>query len=402
MSCAIAFRIVVVAALGSVSLMRSIGRGDDAAKPADKMKSAAIVPSPEPLTVEEALAKNVNLDFENVVLDKIASELSSRIKINVLVDWKALNDASIIPQMAFSLKCKDTPLRVALSRLLTPHELAFIEIDNRVLQITTSDIAQSRLVMRDYDIRSFAAPASEFSTKFMPDDPAALGGAFQIPAGGIRQVVIPALPAIGTLREKRNPWDAIQNLIMSVVSPSTWDANGGTASMSVFNGLLSVSQTEDNQAKIADLLSGLEQVRNQNPKTIGMMGNVWFKVTPAIVRIVKSLDSPVDFEYQDVPLKDIAESLAARYGISIELDQKALPDASIVPGTIFTMNLHEVSFRDRAQPAVGPEKSRLRDRERCAVDHDARRRKNEARNADLLRRRSDSGRGDRICPIAIR
>ncbi len=68
------------------------------------------------------------------------------------------------------------------------------------------------------------------------------------------------------------------------------------------------------------------------------------KLASGAERIMTALDQPTEFDFTEVPLKDVAEAIKARHGIEVQLDPKAITDlgASIdmpVSGTIKGISL---------------------------------------------------------------
>jgi hypothetical protein len=62
-------------------------------------------------------------------------------------------------------------------------------------------------------------------------------------------------------------------------------------------------------------------------------------------RILRALDQPVSLQLVDTPLKDIVDRLENEYGISIQLDDKALTDAGVNADTPITASFTNVRLR---------------------------------------------------------
>ncbi len=65
----------------------------------------------------------------------------------------------------------------------------------------------------------------------------------------------------------------------------------------------------------------------------------------AEAKILKALDEPANMEFVDTPLKDVVDQLKLQHGIEIQLDNKALGEASIAPDTPITKSLKGISLR---------------------------------------------------------
>jgi hypothetical protein len=65
----------------------------------------------------------------------------------------------------------------------------------------------------------------------------------------------------------------------------------------------------------------------------------------AEAKILKALDEPTEMDFVATPLKDVVEALKIRHGIEIQLDTKALTEASITPDTEVTRQLKGISLK---------------------------------------------------------
>ncbi len=65
----------------------------------------------------------------------------------------------------------------------------------------------------------------------------------------------------------------------------------------------------------------------------------------AEAKILKALDEPTEMDFVATPLKDVIEALKIRHGIEIQLDTKALTEASITPDTEVTKQLKGISLK---------------------------------------------------------
>ena len=188
-------------------------------------------------------------------------------------------------------------------------DLDIIESDDNVLTITTADVAKTRTTTQLYDVRKFADPAVEFSPG---------------PAS----------------------WTQISELVTSTVTPASWSGNGGAGSMAILDGNMVVSQTEEIQSQIADLLSLMETARRQAAEP----GNSEVPLTldspdAAELRIEQALESRQEFIFADIPLGDAVQILSKQLDVTVQLDTKAIIDAGITEKTPMSMKLHHVRAR---------------------------------------------------------
>lgn len=340
--------IAIPLVVGTLIVQSDCRGGPPAAKP-DAQTATAAAAIPAPTTVEQALDKSVDFNFTDKPLSEIAKSISEQSKINVVLDLRGLSDAGVDPNTPFTLIAKAVPLRAALRMLLATHDLAYIEIGDRVIRITTADIAQARFVVRYYDIQDFAEPTDPYLAKFTPQiKTRESAAAFQQAPQQTAPSVAPAANGhnVPVFLAERDRWDALENVITTVISPSSWDINGGAGTMEVVGSKLVVSQTEEIQNELATMIRGLEVVRQQDPMMLLKSGAEWFQMSQATAQIKAQLNSPTSCNFTDTPLIDIANYFAHKHGISIPLDTKALGDAGVTPDTTFSIKLDQVPLHD--------------------------------------------------------
>jgi hypothetical protein len=70
-------------------------------------------------------------------------------------------------------------------------------------------------------------------------------------------------------------------------------------------------------------------------------------------KIADALKQPTHLDFQDSPLQDVVDYLRDLHGIEIQLDEKALTDASIDLETQITKSLKGISFRSALRLVLG-------------------------------------------------
>jgi hypothetical protein len=111
--------------------------------------------------VEKALLTRVTLDVEDAPLYDIVEQWARQLDINVLVDYKALNDVGIDPTTPVDCKVTNLPLRSALKCLLRPLDLTWIVQDGSLV-VTTPEEAETRLSTRVYDVSSLLVSPPDY------------------------------------------------------------------------------------------------------------------------------------------------------------------------------------------------------------------------------------------------
>jgi hypothetical protein len=386
MSRAFVFPAFAVAALASLVLMLSDSRGD---APPQKSKSAAAAKSgskassrpkskpdksdvPESggasgeAKIEAELDKPIDMEYQDTPLKDIVDSLSSRLGIAIVLDNKALADASVTPDTTFTKTIRGIPLRSALHLLLADHDLNSY-VDHDVLLITTNDIAKAHTVTRVYDVGAFAETAESVKWQRTYNAPTAgcIGCIAQgapsqsttpqkikatVPSARVRTPTNSATasstaPATGRMPYNMSAgefdYDSIIEVITTTIAPTSWDSEGGVGSIAPFGGKLVILQTEEVQRQVAELLEAIKP--QATPVPLSLSGP---PVTSRYeAKIEDALDHPTDLEFVNTPLKDIADLLSSRLGITIVLDNRSLADASITPDTTFTKTLRGISLR---------------------------------------------------------
>lgn len=78
--------------------------------------------------------------------------------------------------------------------------------------------------------------------------------------------------------------------------------------------------------------------------------------SPAAYQIMAAVEQPTEMDYVDTPLSDVVESLAARHGIKIELDEKSLAGVGINRDTTITCQVKGLSLSAALAEILQPRK----------------------------------------------
>jgi hypothetical protein len=317
-----------LAALTGVLVLRSSSRGEGPSKetkaPAESHDrtpvKAGSKPSVQPFgqtAVGRALAEPAELKFVDTPLRDITAFIADRYKINVLLDTSALADAGVTSDTSFTVAITGTSLRSALALMLAPKYLSYFEGNGSELVITTADRANTRTTVQVYDVRKFTNSVNEFS----PDP---------------------------------KPWARIAEIIKCSVAPASWNENGGAGSLRVLDGDMIVSQSDEHQSQIADLLSHLEAARQLSAGSNNRdLPVVLASAVSLSTRIDKALESRMDFEFTDTPLYDVVDMLKSKLDIWIQLDTKPLAEAGVTGEIKMSMQLMQTCAREGLQELLG-------------------------------------------------
>lgn len=167
----------------------------------------------------------VSLDFREQSLEEVMNYLSDSIGLPIQFDLKALEDASIGPDLPVTCELPSMTVRSALSLLLGRLDLTWV-IKNEVLLITTPEKAGNELITRVYPVHDLVVWRS-----------------------GDRTV---------------ENYQHLIDMITATIAPTTWDEVGGPGSIHEFrpSAALVVSETREVHEQIVPLLAAVRQARD--------------------------------------------------------------------------------------------------------------------------------------------
>ena len=121
--------------------------------------SIGVGEKPTTRKVREELEKPTRFDVEQTPLDEVAAFLKEQHKIEIQLDTKALDDVGIGSDTPVTARVRDVSLRSALKLALRSIDpaITFI-IEDEVLQITTTEVADEKLVTRIYNVNKLLPP----------------------------------------------------------------------------------------------------------------------------------------------------------------------------------------------------------------------------------------------------
>lgn len=199
---------------------------------------------PDPVDI--ALGRRIaDVKFESTPFSDALDFLRDAGGINLRVDWKALEAAGIDKTVPVTFRLRNAPARKVLDTLLREagagNTLAY-EVDDGLLEISTQEEMDKRLVTEVYDIRDLlfkpldAGDPPEIEFQLEPVTRGGGGGSgstlFGNSGGGAGE-------QNNTTPEAKG--EEIAAIIRALIRPEIWDTNGGPASIRFFNGTLIVS-----------------------------------------------------------------------------------------------------------------------------------------------------------------
>ncbi len=282
--------------------------GNNGAGPADSAPQ-----TPAERKIEKALNSPTKLEFVDTPLTDVVNYLKDYHHIDIRLDKKAMADASIEPGVTVTKNITGVSLRSALKLMRRDLGLTYV-IQGDGLLITTTEVAETMLTTRTYPITDLVEMARDVRGKVVPD------------------------------------FDSIIDLLRGAVQPTSWEDNGGPGSIAKQSKgndrALVISQTQEAHEEIAALLRELREAKQRAADGKEAYEPVYLSGRgPAERKIEAVLNSPTELAFKDTPLTDVADYLKDKHQIEIQLDKKAMEEASIAPETKVTCNIKGITLR---------------------------------------------------------
>jgi hypothetical protein len=229
---------------------------------------------PQEPTLQEKLDKRISFDVVELPLRDVIAYLKQETGIQSVLQLKKLDEASISADTPITKSLENVRVSTLLDLLLMDLELTYVEKDGLLL-ITTPEDAESRLEIRVYDCRDLLAmPAPPGADKFIPRPrPGSSGGMFSVedpvptkssrPAGG-GGFGGPSDSAADDknarpISEHDLRAERLMDIIVTNVDSQSWEEVGGPGSISEYNGLIVVTQTDEVHKKVEHVFDMLRE-----------------------------------------------------------------------------------------------------------------------------------------------
>jgi hypothetical protein len=184
---------------------------------------------------------SAGVKFQDVALTDALDYVRDVGRMNLAVDWKALEMVGVSKETPVNVELGRVPLRVVLKKVLEsagPGLLATY-VDANVLHVTTHQVADEKVVVRVYpvqdlivDLPDFAAPQLDLNANQGGNGGGGGGG-----NGGIFS------QSGDTDREEKRMTraeraDRLIEIIQTTIRPEIWAPNGGKSTIRYYNGNL--------------------------------------------------------------------------------------------------------------------------------------------------------------------
>jgi len=268
-------------------------------------ESSAAEQAPPKGLVNEALARRMWLEFVDAPLKDVADYLSSEHSINVVLDERALDDVGIDTAAPVTIALRKATLGTALRLMLSQLHLTFI-VEDDVLLITTPEESERRLRTVVYDVTDLLKPPE--AQQAYEDDR-----------------------------------DELIEAVCTAVAPESWNDVGGPGSICAFRRSLVVSQADEIHRRIGSMLARLGEALESKPGE-----------TPSPDEFERALEKALSFDFDDVPLADVAAFLAEATGVEVYLDALALEDMGLATDAPVTAKGKNVGARAALRRLLRP------------------------------------------------
>jgi type II secretory pathway component GspD/PulD (secretin) len=230
-----------------------------------------------------------SMDFKDMPLRQILDDLQGWTGVNVVPDKAALESAGINIDQPMTMKLEGIALKSALNVLLQQAHLTYV-IKDEVLQITTEENARGKLETRIHPVLDLVipvdnAPGIQTPSALKPSGDGGLKVPGVTPWEGRNSMTggkdvsmsqfqngapVTGAGIFGTTQvTKENPRgtteDVLIKLITNTIAPQSWTTVGGQGTIDFFplGMALVINQTPDIQEQVAELLSALRRLQDQ-------------------------------------------------------------------------------------------------------------------------------------------
>ena len=183
-----------------------------------------------------------DINVDSVSLSHLIDFLREASGANLVIDWSTLEAAGISKDAPITMQVRGLPLRkvlqLALDQASTATPLS-ISVDQNVIEVTTQEASDRRLVTRTYSIADLLVPAPSGTVPTLSLSQATQQGSSG--GGGGSGLFNDTGSNSQQQMGAQQVADQLVSVIKAMVRPTIWQDNGGTASISYFQGQLIIT-----------------------------------------------------------------------------------------------------------------------------------------------------------------
>jgi general secretion pathway protein D len=196
-----------------------------------KGRTAAIPLTAKERSILQGLNATISVNFKDSKLEDVIEYLQTYTGQPILLDREGMKDVEISYDTGVTLNVKGVTVRTLLRKILGDLGMAYV-IKDETIQATSAQRARETMAVRRYYVGDLLAGMGALGTLALPQ--AAPGVAGIVP-GGIRN--FGALPFAAAANAQSPAMQTMQgvkqliDLIQTSVDPQTWQANGGSGTI---------------------------------------------------------------------------------------------------------------------------------------------------------------------------
>jgi general secretion pathway protein D len=179
-----------------------------------------------PLTAKErsilqALNSTISVNFKESKLEDVIEYLQTYIGQPILLDREGMKEVEISYDTAITLNVKGVTVRTVLRKILGELGMAYV-IKEETIQATSAQRARETMAVRRYYIGDLLAGMGALGTLTGPQ--AAVQNFWGVPFGAAANAQSQAMQKMESVKQ-------LMDLIQSSVDPQTWQAHGGSGTI---------------------------------------------------------------------------------------------------------------------------------------------------------------------------
>jgi hypothetical protein len=229
---------------------------------------------PSEPTLQQKLNKRIDINVVEVPIKDVMQFLQDTTGIQFVLKQKKLEEAGVSADSPVTRSLKRVRVSTLLDLILSDFELAYVEKDD-LLEITTPEDAESRLEIRVYDCRDLLAmEAAPGADKFLPRAAGRpVGGMFAVEDRIAQRTPRPGAAGgmgggVSAPQEKDDDRpvsehdvraERLMQIIITNVDMDSWRDIGGPGTISEYNGLIVVTQTNWVHRKVEHVFDMLRE-----------------------------------------------------------------------------------------------------------------------------------------------
>lgn len=241
------------------------------------------------------------LDAKNLPLVEVAEILAGQLDIPIRLHRRGLEDVGLAINSPVTFRLPEVPAETLLKLMLKELDLTY-DIEAEGIVFTTPEEAEESIQARFYNIDE----------------------------------IIPG---------PRRDYDAINELISTMIDPESWDAGSGPSSIVPYQNGIILCQTLRTHQKIESLLAALREAKQlpaQGYPTQALFASPTGFASAAVHDRMRQVK--VEVEVKELPLHQVIKTLEHQSSTPFLIDRRALDYIGLSPESLIDLSLGETSI----------------------------------------------------------